>query len=244
MNKLDFTIDWYHKENERQNALNDSLNIPIGILTAIFALYSYLINEYGFETKINWLVTLGFILLLCLSAGFWLYVLYQLFRAYNDGFNGYTYQALPYPTVMNEYYQSLATFLEEHNDDKNLQDIDQLYDNQLHEMISGYLNVNIGNNDKKSYHIHTAKTNLLRCIIFLILSIIPFSFVYIHHKNNAGPQEVIIKNIEPLHSTKHIFKTIPDMSKQQIKPPPPPPPRLVKEGKEPTPPPPPKTRQK
>lgn len=243
MNRLDFAIEWYHKENERQTALNESLNIPVGILTGVFALYFYMVNEYGFELKNHTIITCVFVLLLIASMGFWLYVLFHLFLAYNNGFKGYTYQAIPYPTVINEQFETLTTFAEDNKDALEGDTAEDLFEVQFHEMLSGYLNVNIENNDKKSFHIHTAKTNLLRCIIFLILSFVPFSVSYFQHKQQLkAPEEIIIKNLGELKT----FNQNNTMSEKPVKPtpPPPPPPRLVKEGKEPTPPPPPRRDKK
>ena len=54
LNRIDFLKEWFYKEEERKNSLNDSLNIPIGILTGLIAIISYLFKEfYPLNEKLN-----------------------------------------------------------------------------------------------------------------------------------------------------------------------------------------------
>ena len=49
MNDLEFYENWYDKEEQRRTSLENSLNIPIGILTVNFILQFYLIKEFDFK---------------------------------------------------------------------------------------------------------------------------------------------------------------------------------------------------
>ena len=49
MNKIDFLKEWYYKEDERKDCLNNSLNIPIGILTAILAGLYFIVNKFNYQ---------------------------------------------------------------------------------------------------------------------------------------------------------------------------------------------------
>ena len=96
MNRLDFFIEWYHKENERRTSLNDSLNIPIGILTGLFALMFFLLKEFDFDNEINNWILYSFVIFLAISIFFWLLVVFNLFRSYNKLYKGFEYDGLPF----------------------------------------------------------------------------------------------------------------------------------------------------
>lgn len=51
MDKLDFLIDWYKREEDRKNSLETSLNIPIGILTIVFAVHFFLVRDFDFASS-------------------------------------------------------------------------------------------------------------------------------------------------------------------------------------------------
>ena len=117
MNRIDFITEWYHKENERQTSLNDSLNIPIGILTVLFALFFYMFTGFSFDAETNSIVEISFIVFMVLALICWVLVVFFLFRSYNNLFKSYEYKGIPYPTVLNEQYEKLQQYIEEN---KNL----------------------------------------------------------------------------------------------------------------------------
>lgn len=183
MNRLNFLIDWFHKENERQIAINDSLNIPIGILTGIFAMIFYMFTSFSFAQESNFILRISFISLIILSLIFWIIVVYFLFKSYNNLFHTYEYKAMPFPTELNIHYENLAVYV---NENKGLLDdsitVNSLYDNQLIDMLSEYLNRNIENNDRKSSYLHIAKKYLLVCIISVIFCAVPFTIQFVLKK--------------------------------------------------------------
>jgi len=197
MNRVEFTIDWFHKENDRQTSLNDSLNIPIGILTGILALLFYMFTGFSFESESVFIIEFSFVLFMTLAVLCWVLVVFFLFKSYNNLFHSFTYKGIPYPTELNEQYKNLEKYVEENKGllDKNIT-ADTLYENQLNEMLSEYLNQNIENNDKKSWHLHVAKKFLLGCIVFAILSSIPFIIHFSSNKEVEKIQKVEVKNIK------------------------------------------------
>jgi len=196
MDRFNFTIDWFHKENDRQISLNDSLNIPIGILTGVFALVFYMFTSFSFSTEFNSLIEFSFVLFIVLTLLCWIVVVYFLFKSYNNLFNCYEYKGIPFPTVLNEQYENLEKYVSANREllDKETS-VDTLYENQLVEMLSEYLNRNIENNDRKSWYLHLAKKFLLGCIISVILCAIPFTIHFCLNKEVDKVQKVEINNL-------------------------------------------------
>ncbi|MEP2773115.1 MAG: hypothetical protein ABJH05_13270 [Fulvivirga sp.] len=206
MNKLDFLIDWYHKENDRQSSINNSLSIPIGILSGLLAAFFFLSKSYEFGQETNGLLKWAFIALIIISIICWVVVVINLFLAYNNLFNGYEYKGIPYPTVLNKQHKDLTDFVDENKDQLDEGTTpDKLFDKQLIEMFSEYLNRNIANNDKKSTYLHVAKKFLLICFLFTTLSTIPFTVNYFNFKNVKKTESIEIKNIDDF---KDILKDI------------------------------------
>jgi hypothetical protein len=205
MKRLDFYIDWYQKENERQISLNDSLNLPIGILTGLFAVIFFMLKEFTFSTETRMWVLSIFVILILAAVVCWIIVAYNLYMSYNRLHVGYEYKGIPYPTILNEQYDKLQTYVEE-NILKLGSSItkDSLFEAQLSEMISEYLNRNISNNDQKSMYLHISKRFLLICILFIILSSLPFFCNYIKYQDNKEITKVQVMNIPDLNKTNNL----------------------------------------
>lgn len=236
MKRFEFVIEWYHKENERNNSLHDSLNIPIGILSAISAIMYFLLTQFTFKPYTS--ICFCFIALVVIVAGLWIEILIRLSLAYNNLFKGYTYEYLPLPSDLNQQYQALENYVSTNSAtlDPSIT-ADLLYEEQLYDMVSGYLDININNNDRKSMNLFKARRSILICIFFVILSFFPFGFNYIKYNQNNKVQEVVIKNIADLTKVKEvnsINQSHMSNSNQRPTPPPPPPPRSIKEGHMPT----------
>lgn len=213
MNRLDFLIDWYHKENERHSNLNNSLSIPIGILTGLFALFFFLVKEFSFKSESHLFEKVLFIIFLITAFLCWLMVVFNLFCSYNKLFTGYEYKGLPYPTVLNKQYSDLETFVIENKAELDEDDTAQnIYESQLIDMLSEDLNRNIANNDTKSAYLHTAKQYLLGCIIAVLLSSVPFMVNYIKNGKEDKTYNVDIKNAKDFDFKKDFDVTIKNSS--------------------------------
>jgi hypothetical protein len=209
MNRLDFLIDWYHKENERHSNLNNSLSIPIGILTGLFALFFFLVKEFSFKSESHFYIKLLFVSFLILACICWLLVVFNLFCSYNNLFKGYEYKGLPYPTILNEQYENLEKFVSENKDELDSDDTAQnFYESQLIEMLSDDLNRNLANNDIKSRYLHIAKKYLLGCIIAVIVSAVPFMVNYIQNGKEDKIYNIDVKNAKDFSLRKEYDVTI------------------------------------
>ncbi|MEO8235466.1 MAG: hypothetical protein ABI549_08645 [Flavobacterium sp.] len=82
MNKIDFLQEWFYKEEDRKGILNDSLNIPIGILTGILAGVYFLVSKYNYCSGSE-ILKFIFITLIVVSIIFWLICITYLLLSYN-----------------------------------------------------------------------------------------------------------------------------------------------------------------
>jgi len=236
MERLQLYLDWYHKENERQQTLNEAISIPTGIVTAISVVYYFQLIEFQFSFSEHRISSWIFIIFSFISILFWLIVVYWLFKSYNDCLKGYTYKQIEFPINLNAYFKSLEEYANElemkYNEKYSVQDN---FDTFLLNHISKILDHNIAVNDKKSFSIHLAKKWLLICLSFLFLSFLPFMFIKMNTKDEPTKIEITNSNYNI-------------MSQEKIQRPPepkPPQPREIKEDKRPTPPPtPPKIQTK
>jgi hypothetical protein len=235
MNKFEFLKEWYYKEDDRKDCLNNSLNIPIGILTAVLAGIYFFSNKYNYSQESN-LLKYSFSIFATITIVFWLICIYYLLKSYNDFYTGYSYKAFPSANFLNKEEEDLNLYLETYKDDLDPNiTIDILIQQNVEKTLIECIDVNVYNNDRKSAYLHKSKIHLLNSILALFILSVLFTINYINHEKEEIYKIQIIKNEI--------------MRDDQRRPPPPPPPRqeprTIKEDKQPTrqtPPPPPRPR--
>jgi len=188
MNRLNFLIDWFYKENDRRTSLNEYLNIPIGILTVVFGLIFFMFTSFSFALEQNSIIKVSFVILIIITLVLGIIVVAFLFLSYNI-FG--SYKAMPYPKDLNEQYKKLEQYVEENKKllDKN-ETVDSIYENQLIDMFSECLDCNIKNNDKKANYLYLAKIFLFGCVISVILCAIPFAIHFCSNKEVENIQKI------------------------------------------------------
>jgi len=221
-----FLLEWYYKEDERRYALDNSLNIPIGILTAFVATIYYLVTKYNYEQE-NSILQIAFWGLIGLSIIFWIISIIFILLSYNDMYKGYTYEYFPCTDFIQKeevniraYYESNKAYFVQ-----NGITFESLLENNVNKIISECLTTNIYNNDKKANYLYWSKIHLINSLIAIFIGGIIFSTNYMRHEK----QETY--NIKVMNQLR--------FANQPTPPPPPPPqtPRRVKQGTPPTPPP-------
>lgn len=220
MNKIEFLKEWFYKEEERKGTLNDSLNIPIGILTGIVAVVYFVLSNYNYENGSKLLKFL-FIILIIVCIFFWLRCIFYLLLSYNNFHRGYGYKAFPSADFIKKEYETLTPYYKEYKSEfeETGVTLDKLVENNIEEILVQCIDNNVFNNDKKSGYLHNSKTSIIICILSLFFSSIIFSINYINYK-----QEEIL-----------CVKIINQMSDKRTPPPPPRPqePRVIKENQQP-----------
>jgi hypothetical protein len=251
MNKLDFLIDWYNREEARRTALETSLNIPIGILTVLFAIHFYLFKEFEFQdsSSLEIIVLAGFVLISIISG---LIASFFLLKSYHNLFNGFKYTGLPYATELFRHEKELLSYYEEHKDYYTETDGKKEFDGYLISKLAEHIDRNAFNNDKKSEYLHSSKKYLFISILTVVIAFIPF--IYGSFGKTKKAQQVEIINLIPINERiksleNQIIKLQKEMAEKQTPKAPPPPPtppadRVIREGSNPTPPPPQRDRGK
>lgn len=224
MEKLDFLKEWYYKEEERKDCLNNSLNIPIGILTAIVAGVYFIINKFNYENE-NILLKYLFIILSCSVIFFWILCIYYLLKSYNDLYEGYSYRGFPHANFLHKEKENLKLYLDQYREDLDPSiTLELLVEQNVEKTLVDCININSFNNDRKSAYLHKSKVHLLTCIILLFITSAIFTINLITHEKEEI-HKVLITNTNI-------------MPNEERRPPPPPPPReqprVIKEDKQPT----------
>ncbi|MBF4473727.1 hypothetical protein [Flavobacterium sp. HJJ] len=238
MNKFEFKKDWFYKEEERKDTLNNTLNIPIGILTAIIAGLYFIITKFNYENCGGNILKFLFITIILFTSIFWLASIYYLLRSYNNLYDGYKYKAFPSAHFIEDEYNNLETYYNTYKDSlaPNIT-LDSLVEDNIEIILTNCLDTNIFNNDRKSAYLHDAKIQILNCILSLFVASIFYTFNYIYHEKNET-HRILITNKDYMRN-----------ERQTPSPPPPPPrpqePREIRENQQPTPrpTPPPRPRQ-
>jgi hypothetical protein len=234
LNRIEFLKEWFYKEDERKNSLNDSLNIPIGLLTGLIAIISYIFNEFNSLNEKPFIRNC-FYFLIIVSIIFWLISVFKLLQSYNDLYKGYSYLGFPRPSFLKDDNESLKKYYSDYKDD--LDDgisLQSLEEDNLETLLTKCLDTNVYNNDRKSAYLHSSKIHILNCLITILLSSTLFTFNYINNKEEKI-QKIEITNLNSLK-----------MGQDEKRPTPPPPPqqqpRVIKESEQPRQSPPPQPR--
>lgn len=226
MNTHEFLLEWYYKEDERKYALDNSLNIPIGILTAFVAVIYYLITKYNYEQE-NIYLKLAFGFFILLSIVFWIISIRFILLSYNDVYKGYDYDYLPCTDFIQKEETKIRTYYNTHNAYfvQNNITFESLVEKNVNEIISGCITTNIYNNDRKANYLYRSKIHLISSLIAISIGGLIFSYNYVKHEKQETYNIKVMNQLQ--------------FASQPTPPPPPPPqtPRRVKQG---TPPPPPK----
>ena len=219
MNKIELLKEWFYKEEERKGALNDSLNIPIGILTGVLAGIYFLVSKYNYFSGSK-ILKLIFIILIVASILFWLACIAYLLLSYNNFYKGYKYKSFPNARFIQTEYDTLKPYYKKYKKylKKNIT-LDKLVENNIEEILIQCIDNNVFNNDRKSAYLHSSKIHILNCILLLFISSVIFSINYINNEKEE------IYNIKITNY----------MSDKKIPPPPPRPqePRVIKENQQP-----------
>lgn len=216
MNKTDFLLNWYDREEERKVSLESSLNIPIGILTIVFALLFYLVKEFDFTSASTFeeFCLILFVGISCISA---FVTTYYLFKSYHNIYRGYTYNGLPYPTQLLKYEKELIEFYGEHYG-RPIKG-DEEFDSYLTNKLASLVDNNAYNNDTKSKYLHSSKRFIFISILTLVLAFVPFLINSFSKPTKAQPIEVtnLTQISKQINKLENLLITIQSYDRRQPK---------------------------
>lgn len=188
MDQLEFYMELYHKENDRKPTIQNALNIPIAILTAISTGTYYFITtfDYGVEQFLNYIfIIISSAAIVCIVLA-----IYHLIRAFRDFSKGYEYTGLPYTKELFEWKKQLNEHFEKHG--KGQKDADEHFKRYLLENLIEHLDHNMYVNDEKSRFIWQSKKWLVFGLVLTLINAIPFGYNFFNKQENAS--NIIILN--------------------------------------------------
>lgn len=200
MDRLQFLIGWYNREEDRKASVENSLNIPIGILTLLFVVQFYLIKEFNFGNCANWeLISLLILVTVsCLSsllAGFY------IFKSYHNFPREYKYGGIPYASQLLKYENDLIEFYKQNATHFNNVTGEEKFMEYLQNKLAEQIDKNSFNNDEKYRHLNVSKRLVFFSVVTLVIAFVPFLTNTFHKPSQqveATNLEILNKRIETI----------------------------------------------
>ncbi|MCZ8354108.1 MAG: hypothetical protein O9340_05200 [Cyclobacteriaceae bacterium] len=207
MDKLQFLIDWYNKEEDRKASVENSLNIPIGILTVLFAIQFYLVKDFDFVSCRNWerIFLLVFVIASALSS---LATGWFIFKSYHKFPHEYKYGGIPYPTQLIKYEKELVEYYKENGSQFDNVSGESKFEEYLQNKLAEHIDKNSFNNDEKYRFLNISKRFIFLSIITIVIAFIPFLTNLLFRP--PKPQQVEIINLDSLNKRIETLENILD----------------------------------
>ena len=173
MNDFDFYLNWYNKEADRKMALDNALNIPIGILSVTIGADFYLLIHYNFAKSA---CLLDFLLCTMIGVSFIFSCIatYFLFISYHGIFKSYTDKGFPVASELRKHKQELIDYYcQQANNFPNVSG-EEKFEEYVINKLTEYIDRNVCNNDKKSESLYFAKGHILNALVCLVFALLPF----------------------------------------------------------------------
>lgn len=190
MFRFNFYKEWYYKELDRRDQLSNALNIPIGILTALFGLVSYILLNFKYNSNNHCIVNL-FVLFISLTIISIISTMILLLISYT---HKYKFKTFPLEDFLIKEYTNIENDVNQYNkkidefnsivddndkiNESEKKDIETEYENNLCVVILSFIKFNAECNDVKSEFIFRAKIALL---ISFSLSFITLGIFMLNH---------------------------------------------------------------
>ena len=172
MEKLEFYKEKYYKEFERRNRLEDSLNFPFGIVSALSAIWFYYISNFQFG--IDGYNRILFISLMSASIVLILISIVNLLNSYHTLSKRYQWGYLPDADTVEKYSKDLEEW---HT--KNSSSVDEAkkeFEDYLITKFNEASSLDSYQNKRKSAYLHWGKTFLYYSVSALLLASISYAY--------------------------------------------------------------------
>ena len=172
MDNFEFYKELYFKENERRMEVQNSMNIPIAVITATASVEFYLITTMNYKNGVinNWI----FYFLIGFSNIGLLISIFNLIRAFGEFFKGYEYSSIPYVQQLYDWSLNLDKYFKDQG--KTTQDAEQHFKKYMVENLIKHTDHNMYVNDQKFTCIFLSKKFLIFSMICTLLSIGPYFY--------------------------------------------------------------------
>lgn len=230
MERFEFYKEQHLKEEDKKNEINNSLSLPLGVISGLVVALFYIITS--FDYKISLIVNLIFLLLASIAIVFLLIATYHLIKAYTNFHNGYDYHYLPDTEELDKYYTDLDKYYNEHSSIEN--NSSREFKDYIISCFVKTTDKNQKNNKQKSYHRYLSLKHLINSLLVIVLVLFPFGYNYYKKKDCKDSYSVEISNAgKIIDSIKKINFIILNSSKMVDEKPTAPPTQTIKEGQEP-----------
>ena len=190
MDNFELYKELYHKENDRRNEVQDALNIPIAIVSALITAIYFLLTNFDYEVSV--IVNYIFYLFSIVTVGCILSSIFYLVKAFSNLTKGYEYSGLSYPKELYNWNIELENYYKTYFDNVSL--AEQEFKKHIIEKLVTHTDHNMYVNDEKYGYIYNSKKYLIFCLISILTTLFPFGYNYVLKKDNI--QKVQIINIE------------------------------------------------
>lgn len=167
MEAFEFYKGLFDREIQRRNDLDNALSIPVGMITILTAVISYIFPNLDF--KAHSFLSYVIIILLIIDAGSMIIAVVFLSLSYNNGLKGHKYLMYNAATSLREYELQVAAYNEEN---KPIERID--YEHNLIQNLNRYTDNHIKINDSRELNLHFAKSALIISLFIVLITIILF----------------------------------------------------------------------
>ncbi len=168
MDSYNFYKSIYDRELTRRMDLDNSINIPITILTLIIGLNSFYPDKYFFK---NMFFELGIVQIMIIIIGLMILIsAFFLIRSYNNFFKGFAYRNLALTKEIRKFETEQIPIYNA----KLIEETKLIFETELIERIIAVTDNHTIFNDKRSLDLYKAKTFI---IISLILTGIQLALV-------------------------------------------------------------------
>lgn len=196
MNRYEFFKELYFKELDKRNEINNSLSLPIGLITAVVAGIFYLLTN--FDYRYYFIITILFSVAVIAAISFLVASIYHLIKAYTDFPKGYEYSLIADANDIEDYYKQLKEFYSVNPSSINTAD-HELESYVLTEIIKN-TDDNQKNNKRKNKFRYNCEKYLIAAFILLCLSLPFFGINYALKTDKKEPIEVKVIYPEKFHA--------------------------------------------
>ena len=194
MKNLEIYKEFYFKEIDRKNELNNVINIPILIITGIISVQFYF---YSQQMEIYIKIYLEVLSIIC-ALGI-LYSIFYLLKSFSNFFKNHSYKEL---NEMNSIYKYERELI---NEQDKIADAENLFLVYLNEQFSDCASHNFLINKTRTEDIAKSKTGIFVSIISTILISIIFLITNITMAKKNENTEPIVKPVTTVQQPQSVF---------------------------------------
>lgn len=167
----DFYKDYYDKTIERKNEINNSMAIPIGIITALITSFFYVLTNFDF--RINVYLSCIFAVVVFISLWFFVCSVYYMIKAFSNFHNGYSYAYLDRIDSLNEYDEQLVRYYK-FLPDSNVEKANVESSEHITKLLIYCGSVNHSNNERKDFQKYSCQKFMIYSIVSIIILLLIF----------------------------------------------------------------------